>query len=350
VTPGSIGWSRYYAAAVLRLRRVAAVASLLVVLGACSGDSEADSKQLDDLKAQLAALKKQEREAKSELASIEEDGAVESDATTTTVDSEVSADASAVGLTYYTEEFKVTVRSTEVKPDPNNAKRATLEILLDCENVGGSDGFCPGDARIESKNEFYSVSDTDLPLVPSGRKGNGALRFTVDDKFSLADAVLRVGSAPRHVVVVPLCPGPNSPETVLLAPVDLAVAGSMETGQVVTTIKKVRLAVDHPNHRTRDAKFLTMYITMDLAAKVTEEYKGYFLEYGAYDLKLPNGNTAEAEAWSIQSSFINADHTEPDVVIRYEVPNPPAGTYQLQYTPPARGEQKPEPATIAFTI
>lgn len=322
----------------------------MLVLGACSGDSEADSKQLEDLKAQLSALQKQEREAKSELASIEEDGVDEDEATTTTVDSEVSADASAVGLTFYSEEFKVTVLSTEVKPDPDRAERATLEILLDCENVGGSDGFCPGDARIESRGEFYALSSSDLPLVPSGRKGNGALRFIVDEKFSLVDAVLRVGSAPRHVVVVPLCPGPSSPETVLLAPVDLGVTGAMETGQVSTTMKKVRLAVDHPNHRTRDAKFLTMYVTVDIVAKVSEEYKGYYLEYGSYDLKLPNGNTAEAEAWSIDSTFINADRTETDVVLRYEVPNPPAGSYTLEYTPPARGAEKPAPATIGFTI
>lgn len=332
----------------VRLRLVAVVASLALALGGCSGDSEADAKQLEDLKAQLSALKEQEREAKAEIASIEEDGV--SETTTTTVASEVSADASAVDLTYYAEEFKVTVLSTEVKPDPNNAKRATLEILLECENVGGSEGYCPGDARIESDGEFYAPSDTDLPLVPVGRKGNGALRFGVDEKFSLVDAVLRIGSAPRHVVVVPLCPGPSSPETVLLAPVDIGVNGVIEAGQVTTTIKKVRLAVDYPNHRTRDAKKLTMYVTMDVAAKVSEEYKDYYLESRSYSLKLPNGNTAEAEDWSYESDFIDNDRTETDVVMRFEVPNPPAGAYSLVYEPPARGEVRPEPGSAAFTV
>lgn len=335
-------------ATVVRLRFVAVVASLLLVAGACSGDSEADSKQLEDLKAQLSALQAQEREAKEELASIEEDGADVS--TTTTVASEVSADASAVGLTYYTEEFKVTVLSTEVQPDPNNTKRATLEILLDCENVGGSEGYCPGDARIESNEQFYTPSDTDLPLVPVGRKGKGALRFGVDEKFSLVSAVLRIGSAPRHVVVVPLCPGPSSPETVLLAPVDIGVGGSIDAGQVTTTVKKVRLAVDYPNHRTRDAKKLTMYVTMDLVAKATEEYADYYLNYSSYTLKLPNGNTAEAEDWSIESIYIEADTTETDVVMRFEVPNPPAGSYTLTYTPPNRGQVSPEPGSTSFTI
>ena len=327
---------------------MAAAAAFVLLLGACSGDSEADSKQLEDLKAQLSALKKQEREAKAELASIEEDGVTET--TTTTVASEVSADASAVGLTYFTEEFKVTVLSTEVKPDADNPKRATLEILLECENVGGAEGYCPGDARIESDGEFYTPADTDLPLVPAGRKGNGALRFGVDEKFKLVDAVLRVGSAPRHVVVVPLCPGPSSPETVLLAPVDIDMRGVIEAGEVTTTIKKVRLAVDYPNHRTRDEKKLTMYVTMDVNARVTEEYNGYYLEQGLYTLKLPNGNTSKAEGWSIDAGWIETDRTETDVVIRFEVSNPPAGEYSLVYEPPTRGEIDPEAGTFTFTI
>lgn len=336
----------------VRLRLVALVACVVAVAGACSGDSDADAKRLEDLKAQLSALQEQEQEAQAELASIEEEleegGTLET--TTTTVRSSVSADASAVGLVFYAEEFKVTVVSTEVKPDPNRAERATLEILIECENVGGSEGYCPGDARIESDGEFYAPSDTDLPLVPAGRKGDGALRFLVDEKFSLVDAVLRIGTAPRHVVVVPLCPGPASPETVLLAPVDIGVSGSMEAGQVTATIKKVRLAVDYPNHRTRDAKKLTMYVTMDLAAKVSEEYKGYYLEHAAFTLKQPNGNTAVAEDWSIDSTWVNTDLNETDVVIRYEVANPPAGSYTLEYKPMARGDVKPEPGAITFSV
>lgn len=326
------------------------MASLLFLVSACAGGGGADEKELEDLKAQLAALRQQEKRAKAELAEIEEDGVVETTSTSTTVKSEVSADASAVGLEFYYEEFKVTVVSTEVKPDPDRADRATLEILIECENVGGTEGYCPYDARIESDGEFYTPSGTDNPLVPAGRKGDGAYRFVVDEKFSLVDAVLRIGSSPRHVVVVPLCPGPSSPETVLLAPVDIGVSGSMEAGQVTTTIKKVRLAVDHPNHRTRDAKKLTMYVTMDVAAKVTEEYEGYYLEHARYLLKLPNGNTAVAEDWSIDNSWVNADLTETDVVIRYEVANPPAGTYTLEYTPMARGDLKPEPGTISFSV
>ena len=325
------------------------MASLVLVLGACSGDSAADQKQLEDLKAQLSTLQKQEREVQAELAEIEEEG-VPVESTTTTVASEVSADASAVGLTYFTEEFKVTVLSTEVKPDPDRPQRATLEILLECENVGGAEGYCPGDARIESDGEFYIPSDTDLPLVPVGRKGNGALRFGVDEKFSLVDAVLRIGSAPRHVVVVPLCPGPSSPETVLLAPVDIGMSGTIDAGHVTTTIKKVRLAVDYPNHRTRDAKKLTMYVTMDIAAKVTEEYTSYYLEHGLYTLKLPNGNTSKSEGWSIEGGWMETDRNESDVVIRFEVPNPPAGSYSLVYEPPTRGEIDPEPGTLTFTI
>lgn len=347
MTPGSIEWAPYYSAAVVRLRFVAVVASVLLLAGACSGDSEADSKQLEDLKAQLSALQQQEREAEAELAEIEEEGVP--DTTTTTVKSEVSADASAVGLTYFTEEFKVTVLSTEVTPDPNDARRATLEILLECENVGGSEGYCPGEARIESDGEFYTGSG-DLPLVPVGRKGNGSLTFKVDEKFSLVDAVLRIGSAPRHIVVVPLCPGPTSPETVLLAPVDLPVSATVDAGQVTSTVKSIRLAVDYPNHRTRDAKKLTMYLTMDVAAKATEEYKGYYLAHGLYTLKLPNGNTAEAEDWSFEDDYIETDVTETDVVLRFEVPNPPAGAYTLVYEPPTRGSVDPEAGSVSFTI
>ena len=326
------------------------MASLLLVLGACSGDAEADSKQLDDLKAQLSAMQKQEREIKAELEEIEEEGVEVDDTTTTTVDSEVSPDASAVGLTYFTEEFKVTVLSTEVKPDANNPKRATLEILLECENVGGAEGYCPGDARIESDGEFYTPGETDLPIVPVGRTGKGSMKFGVDEKFKLVDAVLRVGSAPRHVVVVPLCPGPSSPDTVLLAPVDIGMSGVITAGEVTTTVKKARLAVDYPNHRTRDAKKLTMYLTMDVAAKVTEEYSGYYLDHGLYTLKLPNGNTAQSEGWSIEGGWTETDRNESDVVIRFEVPNPPAGSYSLVYEPPTRGQIDPEAGTFSFTI
>ena len=334
----------------VRLRIGAVAAGLALTFAACSGDTEADSKQLEDLKAQLSALQQQEKRAKSELASLEEDGVLETTTTSTTVKSDVSADASAVGLEFFYDEFKVTVLSTEVKPDPDRAQRATLEILFECENVGGNEGYCPYEARIESNDQFYTPSATDNPLVPAGRKGDGAYRFVVDEKFSLVDAVLRIGAAPGHVVVVPLCPGPSSPETVLLAPVDIGVSGSMEAGQVTTSIKKVRLAVDHPNHRTREAKKLTMYITMDVAAKVTEEYEGYYLEHARYLLKLPNGNTAVAEDWSIDNAWINADTTETDVVIRYEVNNPPAGSYTLEYTPMARGELKPGPGTVSFSV
>lgn len=323
---------------------------MLLLGAACSGDSEADSKQLADLKAQLATLKKQERAAKTELAVIEEEGTSGTTTSTTEATSTVSPDASAVGIVFYREEFKVTVLSTQVTPDPDTPTRATLDIKLECENIGVADGYCPGDARIESGQEFYSPSSIDTPLVPSGRVGKGAYAFRVDDKFSLATAVLRVGSAPRHVVVIPLCPGKGSPDTVTLAPVQLPASGVIEAGQVTTTIKGMTLTPDYPDHRTRDAKNLTMYLTVDTVAKVSEEYKGYYFEARSYSLKLPNGNTAEAEDWTIESGFINADRTETGVVLRFEISNPPAGSYTLQYKPTRGNGIEPEPGTLTLTI
>lgn len=332
-----------------RRLRLLPLALALVVGTGCAGQDGAGTEELAQLRQELQSLQREEQAARTELAEIEEAAGTAPTSTSTTTPESTVADSSAVGLTLHRNEFKITVLSTKVTPNASNPKQATLEIPIECENVGKTEAFCPSEVRIESDGEFYAGYMNE-PRVPAGRKAKASYSFTVDEKFSLAKAVLRVGRDGQHIAVIPLCAGKGSPDTVTLAPVSLPASGTLTAGQVTASLKGLGITADYPNHQQREAKKLTLYVTLDVTANVTEDYKGYYLDRAQFSLKLPNGNTAQAEDWSFEGRYVNTATTETDTVLQFEINNPPAGSYALQYAPRDHAGEKVPPASASFTI
>lgn len=333
-----------------RARSLLLLLTLPLVAAACSGNASNDNAQLAKLKAQLASLQQQDQQVQQQVKTAQTQASTEPAVTETTQAGQVQLDSSTVNTTFYFEEFKVTLGKTHVLANKDNPTRATFEIAFTCENITEAEGnYCPSEATIESNKQFYSQNGSDIPQVPAGRSGDGVYRFGVDQKFSLANAVLRVGGGSTHVAVIPLCPSKGSPDTVTLAYTKLPASGTVTAGPTTLTIKGIELRADFPHHRERDKKKLTLLVTVDIDAE-----PGWYgwLDGNSVSLLRPNGNTSETEAWSYKgvANPENAVH-EKDSVLQYEVDNPPAGTYTLQLKGQVRdAENKLQPVNGSATF
>lgn len=332
-----------------RARVLLLVVVVALAAAACSGNASQDNAQLAKLKQQLAALQKQDQQISQQVEQAQARPAPAPDVTETTEAGQVLSDSSEVNSSFYYAEYKVTLGKTHVLTDKNNPQRGVFEIAFTCQNLTDRDGYCPSQGTIESNKKFYDGS-ADESGVPGKQTLESVFKFNVDDKFSLANAVLRIGDAAHHQAVIPLCPTGSSPTTVLLDPVVLPISTSVSGGGVTVTVTKAVVRADFPVHRERDKKKLTLDLTTNLDADPT--WYGWL---GGQSLTLvrPDGNTSAAEDWTWGGAYVQNPIHEKDQVLRFEIDNPPAGAYTLQLkgrTKDASGNVTDVAATAQFTI
>jgi hypothetical protein len=236
--------------------------------------------------------------------------------------------------------FQMTVKTAALTTDPGTGGK-TVALAVTFTNQGPTPVRFDGLIDLGSGGSHYKFDPTTLPNVPGGSSHDDTLRFDVDDTFKLADATLTVGQPGHHQAIIPL--GANG-RLVDLAPVTLGLSGTVSAGALKVTVNGGEVRSDVPgDHVELDQGQAALALSVDI------HYGGnnnYAFAHGNFALVLPNGTQVAVSSGPIEA--LTPDETKTNATVRFIIPAPVNGTYQLILRDPtASGVQAAWPWTMA---
>jgi hypothetical protein len=255
-----------------------------------------------------------------------------------------------------------TAETTQEEAEPPSAEAGSVTIGESFWHAGwkvdlGEAVFTPGDfgGSVTIKAEFENLSDgtstfdsqtvlvaggenyesggddEDLPEVPGGLTGRGALGFDVADDFSFDDAVLIIGNPSNNQAVIPIGAGATE-ELVTLEPQAVAVTGTVTAGALSVTLEGAEVRADLPDWSDELEKD-TLAITIRFSAtpRAGIQIGQGVLQSEAVALRLPDGTAVavRSDGRSGVNELLQGREgtTIRDLSVRFEIPAPAAGEY-----------------------
>jgi hypothetical protein len=211
-----------------------------------------------------------------------------------------------------------------------DARGGPVDILLGIENPGAESAaldapitLVAGDARAEPTRE------SQVPSVPGGGSAAAVLRFELQGVPSIDEAVIEVGTAPRHVARVALAPDPAAPR--IFEPATLELSGSATAGGLKLTLKGGLLRWDLPDwSQELDAGVQVLTLTYD--ATYAGDFPGGLAFTGDnVGLRLPDGTVVgpRRDGHSQSIELIGARKTKKGLSSRFEIPAGLTGKFAL---------------------
>jgi hypothetical protein len=251
-----------------------------------------------------------------------------------------SSPATTLNKTVWFAGFQMTVKTAALTTDPGTGGK-TVALTVTFTNQGPTPVRFDGLIDLGSGGSHYKFNPTTLPNVPGGSSHDDTLSFDVDDTFKLADATLTVGQPGHHQALIPL--GANG-RLVDLAPVTLGLSGMVSAGALKVTVNGGEVRSDVPgDHVELDQGQAALALNVDI------HYTGsnsYAFGHGNLALILPNGTQVAVSSGPIEA--LTPDETKTNTTVRFIIPEPVNGTYQLILRDPtASGVQAAWPWTMA---
>jgi hypothetical protein len=303
-----------------RALRTTATAALLLVVGAACAGSKGNHN---------AAI------SSSPGASLDRTAS-----TTTSTPPAVKTTATTINKTVWFAGFKLTVRTATLKTDPD-AGAGTVDLAVTFNNQGSDPVRFDGQVNLGwgGSNDKFDI--TTLPTVPAGASSDTTLTFSVDDLFTFNAATLTIGATDHHQAVIPL--GLRG-ELIDLAPIRVGLSGSVIAGNFKATITGAELRADVArSHLELDRGKEALFLSADIAWGGASSYT---LGRNNFALALPNGSQVIADEGP--SDILNPGATRTNETVRFTVPQPASGPYQLIVRDPtANGAQGVLPFVMA---
>lgn len=173
------------------------------------------------------------------------------------------------------------------------------------------------------------VRGTVIPDVEAGGSVGVTVQFDVDGTFEVAAAAVRIGRPSEHVVVVPLVEGAQT--RVTLDPVALALTGKGTAGSLTISLSSGEVRADIPDWAL-ELPADTLALTVFYSARYQGTFAGGFAFTGAnVGLRLPDGTmvSSRADGHSQSAVVLKPAVSVPDLLARFDVPDPGTGTYAL---------------------
>ncbi len=222
--------------------------------------------------------------------------------------------------------FKVTVDMATLAPSASGTG-SLLTLDATFENQGTDPRAFSSSVSVNSHGvDFPDDGSGTLPNVPGGGKNKGTLKFTVDQQFTLADAVVTFGKPDETQAKVPLG---STGSLVALTPV--AVSG-LPTSVTVTTftlaLKSGEARADQVTEHQEAAKG-HWYVYLKGSAAFSGAASGMNFGPDGVSLKLPDGTSVVGEAADSKSCCFALYPGQPpaDFTFRFLVADPPSGSY-----------------------
>jgi hypothetical protein len=226
--------------------------------------------------------------------------------------------------------FEVALGTAVLTPATESCAPGDLAIDATFQNRG-ADAFQFGSQMLVTSggNDYPTTSTADLPTVPGGRSGKGTLHFAVDDKFTLNNATLIVGSTSEHEALVPL--GAKSPDDfVSLEPADAPPMGKFTAGTLQFDMNGGYIRADQPwDHTTLDNKHFNITLLFSATYPASNGLGGDNISGDNFDLVLPDG-TAVAPDDAPVELLDNAGTTKDGLDMTFTVPGPIEGNFVLE--------------------
>jgi hypothetical protein len=201
-----------------------------------------------------------------------------------------------------------------------------VDIVTAFGNEGSDPTAFSATLDLASAGSHYQPDDRSakLPTVAGQAQSSGNLSFDVDDKFTFADAILTIGQASHEQVVLPLGAGGT---LVDLAPKTFALTGTASTGPLKLDVKGGLLRTDNPkDHLEAEKGKRFLSISFDVT-DTTGVPGGYAFTHDNVALKLSDGTQLVPDDGPIE--LLNPNSTLRAQTVRFTVPAPGAGSYQL---------------------
>jgi hypothetical protein len=206
----------------------------------------------------------------------------------------------------------------------------TVEIEATFENTGDDSSRLDATISLASAGETAREGITqDIPSVPGGGSNKGVFAFYVDDTFSFDDAILTLGQPAIQKAVIPLKGG--AAQAVSLEPVKVTVSGGAKAGALQLDLARGEYRADSPWKHGQQKKG-TLVLTIEYSATFNSGFAGGFAFTGEnVALKLPDGSTTGAiqDGQSQSNELIGPNSTKKDLLSRFEIEDPAAGSYVL---------------------
>lgn len=235
----------------------------------------------------------------------------------------LSTDSTTLDAVVWFGGFKLTLETAEVVVD-DGLPRVDIQTLF--ANEGSNNARLNATLNLSSGGRHYqpSLSDQELPEVPGKTEGRGALSFTIDEMFSLDDAVLTIGNPDNNQAIVPF--GLDG-ALVDLAPVPVRVSGQATGGELRIRARAGELRADIPErHDQVETEHLALTLDFDITY-IGDHGGGYAFSTDNLALTMPDGTTVAVDGGP--NELLRAGTTLPDQQVRFIVRAPVAGTYRL---------------------
>lgn len=235
----------------------------------------------------------------------------------------------------------ITVETATLQPAAQQYAPTTVKVDMLFKNLGDMNGTLSptGALDLTSGSNDYSADDADLPDVPGGAQNHGSATFTVDEAFSLDDAVLTIGTGDTVQSVVPF--GATG-TLVANTPQKVALAGTVSSGIMSVKVTGGQVTTDLPKAFTqseKDKRFL--FVDFDVTNTSTLEHPYGDLVTGGsqFTLTEPNGDTVMA--YDLDDFYGGAPTTTVipgatghHLLVVFVIDAPVSGNYTLQLTGP----------------
>jgi len=250
-----------------------------------------------------------------------------------------SSPATTANKTVWFAGFQLTVKTAALNTDADTGGRS-VALAITFTNQGPTPVRFDGLIDLGSGGSHYKYGPSTLPTVPGGSSHDDTLTFDVDDTFKLADATLTVGQPGHHQAIIPF--GANG-RLVDLAPVTLGLSGTVSAGGLKVTVNGGEVRSDVPgDHVELDQSQASLALSVDIHYGGTNSYA---FGHGNFALVLPNGTEVAVSSGPIEA--LTPDETKTNATVRFIIPEPVNGTYQLILRDPtASGVQSVWPWTM----
>jgi hypothetical protein len=232
-----------------------------------------------------------------------------------------------VDRAFWYEEFKVTVTTATVgfvANQPSYDVNPRLSLGMTMENIGPDTHTFQPEMNVSSAGNSFTSPQYNLPAVPGGQKQDGSVVFVINNRFSLSDAVLTVGSARMEQAMVPL--GKSTAGYASQEPQPFPLSGNLTVGSMTLSMTGGVFAADKDYYNDADAGHLVL--TVKYSATRTKEKGRNAMSADVFFLKLPDGTAVPALDGS-SSPALPAGTTKQDLIVRFDVKKPVDGAYDL---------------------
>ena len=263
------------------------------------------------------------------------------------------SDTMAVDQAFWHAGWKVTLGDATFTPD---GAGGSVLIAAEFENLSDTTSTFNSQTVLTAAGESYEGGslDEDLPEVPAGFSGEGALGFDVDESFSFDDAVLTIGNPDNNQAVIPIGEDADA-ELVTLEPIAIPVTGTVTAGAVTLTIEGAEVRADLPDLSDQLPKG-TYAITINFSAtpQAGIQVGQGVLQSPNVILRLPDGTAVAVRSDGVSGVNELLQGAEGTTIsnlrVRYEIDEPIEGPYAVIL----RGNYGPGGAEVegelAFTI